>query len=193
MIHFCMSQHPAQMVRTLDVEKTVSSKLRESVKFTFTPKALSQQELLTECLRDFETELERLANKTGKTLQPSPEVNEQTGGPSQGDEDSFHVNGSARRKKTSRAAKADLDAERLIANLEQETQQVSKGIMALSASIERLRGLLLDEHPFGCLNYFSNIVAAAAGAGEARHTILDNSEAQEEIGRTQEHSYDQIN
>ncbi|EJK63293.1 hypothetical protein THAOC_16058 [Thalassiosira oceanica] len=169
-----------QMVRTLDVEKTVSSKLRESVKFTFTPKALSQQELLTECLRDFETELERLANKTGKTLQPSPEVNEQTGGSNQGGEDSFQVNSAARRKKTSRAAKADMDTERLIANLEQETQQVSKGIMALSASIERLRGLLIDEHPFGCLNYFSNIVAAAAGAGEARHSILDSSEDQEE-------------
>ena len=159
-----------QMVRTLEAERAVSSKLRESVKFTFTPKALSQQELLTEALRDFELELERLAHKTGKTLQPSPESSL---GVQPDSTEASDTNGAYRKKKT--RSKADMDTERLISNLEQETQSVSKGIMALSGSIERMRSLLNEENMFGCVAYFSNVLAAATGT-EARHQRLGDSD-----------------
>lgn len=166
-----------QMVRTLEAERAVSAKLRESVKFTFTPKALSQQELLTECLRDFESELERLAAKTGKSLHPSTEPggasrDESTAG---GASDASDINGSLQKSKKSRATKSDVDTERLISNLEQETQHVSKGIMSLAGDIERMRTLLNDDNAFGCLSYFSNILPRA---GEARHQRLgDGSDA----------------
>ena len=167
-----------QMVRTLESERAVSAKLKEAVKFTLTPKALSQQELLTECLRDFELELERLAIKTGKALQPSAETcgkarDETTNGTEAADN-----NGATPRKpKKSRPSKTDLDTERLIDNLEQETQHVSKGIMALAADIERMRSLLNDENMFGCMSYFSNILG---GTGEARHQRLNDSDANHE-------------
>jgi len=162
-----------QMVRTLEAERAVSSKLRESVKFTFTPKALSQQELLTECLRDFQMELERLAAKMGKTLGPSEE-NELVRAASEGTETS-EINGSSRKSRKSRGSKADLDTERLVSNLEQETQHVSKGIMALSGSIERMRSLLDED--IGCMTFLSNVLA---GAGEARHERLGDADHQEE-------------
>lgn len=167
-----------QMVRTLESERAVSAKLKEAVKFTLTPKALSQQELLTECLRDFELELERLAIKTGKALQPSAETcgkarDETTNGTEAADN-----NGATPRKsKKSRSSKTDVDTERLIDNLEQETQHVSKGIMALAADIERMRSLLNDENMFGCMSYFSNMLG---GTGEARHQRLNDSDANHE-------------
>ncbi len=164
-----------QMVRTLEAERAVSAKLRESVRFTFTPKALSQQELLTECLRDFESELERLAAKTGRALHPSIDSSEtardeSTGGGTEASE----INGSLQKSKKTRASKSDLDTERLISNLEQETQHVSKGIMALAGDIERMRSLLNDDNAFGCLAYFSTILPRR----EARHQRLgDGSDA----------------
>ena len=175
-----------QMVRTLDAERAVSSKLRESMKFTFTPKALSQQELLTEALRDFELELERLAHKTGKQLQPSTDQVNSTQSDSA---ETTEINGANKKSKRTRS-KADMDTERLVSNLEQETQAVSKGIMALSGSIERMRLLLGEDNMFGCVAYFSNTVQALATSaanvsngvlpGEARHTRLGNSDHEEE-------------
>merc|ERR1712032_1291449 len=144
-----------QMVRTLEAERSVCSKLRESVKFTFTPKALSQQELLNECLRDFESELGRLASKMGKTLPPSAEPKEQDRDvPDR--EATSEANGlTLRKSKKSR----NMDTERLLSNLEQETQHVSKGIMALAGRIECMKSLLNEESMFSCMSYFSNILA----------------------------------
>ena len=163
------------MVRTLEVEKSVSGKLRESIKFTFTPKALSQQQLLTECLKDFELELERLASKLGKTLSLPPQNAEQpSAGEPSSNVNSHDANGSAKKgRKSTRAAKADTDTERLISNLEHETQTVSKGIMSLASSIERMRSLMDEDHTFNCMAYFSNVLAAV-GHQEARHQRLGN-------------------
>jgi len=167
------------MVRTLEVERAVSGKLRESIKFTFTPKALSQQQLLSECLRDFEAELERLAIKLGKTLRAPSESNNDKDGPSggpvnnDGGESPNVMNGSAKKtKKNARASKADMDTERLISNLEHETQHVSKGIMSLVGSIERMRSLLDEDHAFSCMNYFAHFLAAQ---GEPKHQRLGSN------------------
>lgn len=148
------------MVRTLEVERAVSGKLRESIKFTFTPKALSQQQLLSECLHDFEMELERLANKLGKTLVSPTESNDNDGVSGEGGSDSSDMNGIAKKsKKSTRASKADLDTDHLLSNLEHETQHVSKGIMSLVGSIERMRSLLNEDNAFSCMNYFSHFIA----------------------------------
>ena len=92
--------------------------------------------------------------------------------------------GSGKKARRGRAAKADMDTERLISNLEQETQSVSKGIMALVSSIERMRILLDEDNTFNCMAFFSNHLGLTIGAGEARHqrlgdetTVDDNEEA----------------
>lgn len=160
-----------QMVRTLESERAVSAKLKEAVKFTLTPKALSQQELLTECLRDFEIELERLAAKIGKDLQPSAEKNSPVReNSSSNGTDAVENHDIPMKPKKSRASKTDVDTERLLSNLENETQHVSKKIMALAGDIERMRSLLNDENSmFSCMSYFSNILT---GTGEAKHQRL---------------------
>ena len=117
--------------------------------------------------------MERLAAKTGKTLLPSSESNEQDVAMERAD--SSEINGSKKSRK--RSSKADMDTERLISNLEQETQHVSKGIIALAGSIERMRSLLNED--YGCMTYFSNILAASS-TGEAKHQKLGDREDHEE-------------
>lgn len=158
-----------QMVRTLETERAASAKLKEAVKFTLTPKALSQQELLTECLRDFEIELERLAAKIGKDLQPLEKTNSVCEIASSNGMDAVENHDIPMKPKKSRASKTDVDTERLLSNLEHETQHVSKKIMALAGDIERMRWLLNEETMFSCMSYFSNILA---GTGEAKHQRL---------------------
>lgn len=167
------------MVRTLEVEKSMNGKLRESIKFTFTPKALSQQQLLTDCLQDFETELERLAIKLGKTLSPPLSTGDHSSvGETSSNVDSQNTSESS--KKGKRNARADTDTERLITNLESETKHVSKGIMTLARSIERMKTLMNEDNTLNCMAYFSSILGAVHHQ-EARHQRL-GSQADNDIG-----------
>jgi len=156
------------MVRTLEIEKSVNGKLRESLKFTFTPKAISQQQLLTDCLQDFETELERLAIKLGKTLSPPLSTGDHSSDEASSTVDSQNTSSS---KKGKRNARADTDTERLITNLENETQHVSKGIMTLARSIERMKTLMDEDNTLNCMAIFSSIIGAVHHQ-EARHQRL---------------------
>ncbi|KAL7494797.1 hypothetical protein ACHAWT_005609 [Skeletonema menzelii] len=162
------------MMRTLEVEKGVSEKLRESMKFTFAPKAQSQQQLLSECLRDLEQELDRLSLKLGKSLLPPAQTDDSE--PSKNEEgmERSESNASGKKTRRGRAAKTDIDTERLISNLEHETQSVSKGIMALVSSIERMRVLLDEDNTFNCMAFFSNHLGLSIGTGEARHQRLSD-------------------
>lgn len=160
------------MVRALEVEKSVSGKLRESIKLTFTPKALSQQQLLSECLEDFESELDRLARKLGRTLSHPPKDGHEVDEPAS-NEDYEDLNGLSKKGKRT---KADADTERLISNLEHETQHVSKGIMTLAGSIERMRSLMDEDNAFNCMAYFSNVLAGTVRHQEARHQRLGNND-----------------
>ncbi|KAL7459781.1 hypothetical protein ACHAWC_011518 [Mediolabrus comicus] len=160
------------MMRTLEVERGVSEKLREAMKFTFAPKAQSQQQLLSECLRDFEQELDRLSLKLGKSLMPQSQTTSSEPSKIEESNERSDSNGSAKKGRRGRASKADVDTERLVSNLEQETQHVSKGIMALVSSIERMRMLLDEDNSFNCMAFLSQL-GVAIGTGEAKHQRLD--------------------
>jgi hypothetical protein len=164
------------MMRTLEVERGVSEKLREAMKFTFAPKAQSQQQLLSECLRDFEQELDRLSLKLGKSLMPQSQTTSSEPSKIEEPNERSDSNGSAKKGRRGRASKADVDTERLVSNLEQETQHVSKGIMALVNSIERMRMLLDEDNSFNCMAFLSQL-GVAIGTGEAKHQRLDGGES----------------
>lgn len=164
------------MMRTLEVERGVSEKLREAMKFTFAPKAQSQQQLLSECLRDFEQELDRLSLKLGKSLMPPSQTTSSEPSKIEEANERSDSNGSAKKGRRARASKADVDTERLVSNLEQETQHVSKGIMALVSSIERMRMLLDEDNSFNCMAFLSQL-GVAIGTGEAKHQRLDGGES----------------
>ena len=118
--------------------------------------------------------MDRLSIKLGKALLPPAQTDDS--GPSKNEEEMERTesNGSGKKTRRGRAAKADIDTERLISNLEHETQSVSKGIMALVSSIERMRVLLDEDNTFNCMAFFSNHLGLSIGTGEARHQRLSD-------------------
>jgi len=164
------------ILRTLEAERNISGKLRDSIKFTFTPKALSQQQLLTESLKEFEGELLKLSRRLGRQLPPSQIQNDDADnneGEGNGQSGNASMNaaspGTAGRKKNIRG-RSELDSDRLLSNLESETQKVSQGIMALTSSVERLHYLLDDSHDRSCMNVLTHVLAGVKlGDSNALH------------------------
>ena len=126
------------VLRTLEAERDVTAKLRDTIKFTFTPKALSQQQLLQESLEEFEAQLQKLALRLGRPLPPST-VEQPIIDASEASDHSAEGSGSADGK----VSRSDADISRLISKLERETQAVSQCIMALTGNVERMH-LVLD-------------------------------------------------
>ena len=163
------------ILRKLETEQAVSAKLRDSVKFTFTPKALSQQQLLNENLQDFESQLLKLSRRLGKALPPSlNRIENEDDSYGYGDdrqigmdeangdnEDENAASGTQGKKKISRS---EWDTSRLVSTLDQETQKVSKAIMSFSNAVERMQSLLDDSGERTCvstLNEMFSIMAAS--------------------------------
>lgn len=174
------------MLRKLEAEQAVSTRLRDSVKFTFTPKALSQQQLLTESLQDFEANLFKLSRRLGKPLPPSPileadgsdsGVGAENGGTvGEAEASSRRGSGSAtgtaggggsKNGKMKRGSSlSELDTSRLLSNLECETQSVSKCIMALGGAVERLHVILDDSGDKSCVSTINKIFFAISEGKE---------------------------
>lgn len=113
------------VLRTLEVERELTGRLRDSIKFTFTPKALSQQQLIHEALDEFEAQLLKLSQRLSVPLPPMttpvPALDLPKEASNGGDT-------------------ATLDDD--VTKLDHETQRVSQNIMSLSDNIERLRVIL---------------------------------------------------
>jgi len=179
------------VVRKLEAEQAVSEKLRDSVKFTFTPKALSQQQLLNEILHDFELELLKLSSRLGKPLpltdstsNPSysngfdGNVSENTNGShanNEGDVAVMNIDNSTSsgtgtsggmKRSGGRINRSEWDTARLLTNLENETQMVSKCIMSLTGAVEQLHGLLLDSGERTCVSAINDVFLAIAAINE---------------------------
>lgn len=162
------------ILRKLEAEQAVSGKLRDSVKFTFTPKALSQQQLLQEGLEDFESELVKLSRRLGKPLPPSTysggHASTENGDYNLGHhQDSDEHQNAEHAEKKKMNSRSEGDAARLLSSLEHETQQVSKGIMAFTNAVERLHILLDASGEKSCVNTLNEIFGVLAAArGDVR-------------------------
>jgi hypothetical protein len=140
------------ILRTLDVERELSSKLRDCIKFTFTPKALSQQQLMKESLKDLERELLQLSRRLGRPLPPSLE-----------NPDLFTLEETAEDENHGKKSRNEIDTDHLLSNLEDETQRVSQCIIALGSSIERMHMVLSDSGERNCVGVLHDILTAASG------------------------------
>jgi len=169
------------MLRKLQAEQAVSEKLRDSIKFTFTPKALSQQQLLNESLEDFELELLKLSRRLGKMLPPktgggadenNEELNEEENGQSSNGDDRV-----SKSKKNGKAnSRSEWDTSRLLSNLEHETQFVSKRIMAFNSAVERLHVLLDDSGEKNCVSTLNELFGSMAASGNSQRVSIISKE-----------------
>mmetsp|Transcript_14406 Transcript_14406/g.21826 ORF Transcript_14406/g.21826 Transcript_14406/m.21826 type:complete len:632 (+) Transcript_14406:215-2110(+) len=167
------------MLRKLEAEQCVSEKLRDSIKFTFTPKALSQQQLLCESLDDLERELLKLSRKLGKPLpaRTTSGSHEAAEGQESATSGGNSENSSNGKKNVKANTRSEWDTTRLLSNLEHETQLVSKEIMALNSSVERLHMLLDDSGEKNCvstLNELFSVMASNSGSSVPVTTVGSN-------------------
>jgi hypothetical protein len=129
------------VLRQLEIEKDAGAKLRDSIKFTFTPKALSQQQLLRESLSDLEAQLSKLSLRLGKPLLTATTTVMESIDVSEGPYEDVR------------------DPQHLVTKLDFETQRVSKGIMDISSAIERMQMTLDASGDRSCFTAFSEILS----------------------------------
>jgi hypothetical protein len=151
----------------LEAERTVNSRLQESIKMTFTPKALSQQHTIHEALDEFEAALQKLSTRIGRPLPPTFSKD-----PDAFDDKESLVGGSSQLQENENGDTIDIDesinqgtvtlseinTNRAVQKLENETQRVSQNIMKFSASIERMHSLLDGGGTKNCVDVLSQML-----------------------------------
>ena len=177
------------VLRTLEAERELSARLRDSLKFTFTPKALSQQQLLKEGLEDFEEQLQKLSLRLGRQLPPRPgaaSLGLEETDPSESE--SSEINGDD----SSKLSRSEAEVRRLIAKLEYETQRTSQCIMAFSGSIERMSSVLNASGDRTCFTALGEIFTTGGMVSSPAARSLASSGSQRPLTAIRSHRYGQV-
>ena len=174
-------QELMSVLRALEMERDVTTKLRDQMKFTFVPKMLHQQQTLNEIIQEFTTALEKLSIRLGKPLLPLPEESEH--------EEASNVTMTNGSHNDSALSQSDINP--LVEKLDYESQKVSSAITTVLQNIERLRALVQASGDRTCFTVLSELVhtggmesSPAVQADRARNQL------QAAIGRS--HRYGQV-
>ena len=157
----------------LETEREVNSRLRETIRDTFTPKALSQQQLIQEALDDFESGLQKLATRLRRQLTPPP-TNGHFTDLSNGEPG---MNGASFDHEVSndspgKSNLSDINTTRVLAKLENETQRVSQSIVTFSTSVERMHALLEGTGSRSCVDALQDILLSNSAASSDETTAM---------------------
>ena len=159
-------QELMSLLRRLESEQKVSKELKESLKFKFTPKTLSQQQQLSDGLEELEGAMLRLSRRFGKSLPPRPEVATSTG--EEGDREMTRLASAderpTRKNKSSSGKNIEWDYAKLIEAMEEEQENVDKCIATLLDSLDRLNQLLADDSR-SCISSLAEILTRIAAGG----------------------------
>jgi hypothetical protein len=141
----------------LEAEREITSKLRDSIRFTFTAKAQSQHQLLQENLTEFNKQLEALARRLGRPIPLTGDPGHQSlsslvmaamdeSERIEGDEAKSNGTQGGQDEKSNGASKEQkrilAETGRLLGKLENETQRISQAILALTNGIEQMNILI---------------------------------------------------
>jgi hypothetical protein len=172
----------------LEAERSVNNRVRESIKMTFTPKALSQQQTIQETMDDLEAALHKLSTRLGRPLVPPPTstvndlameaLNGDDGGTlgiaggSTGDFDGDNDEG---KSSSGGNTLSDVNTNRVLQKLENETQRVSQSIVALSTSVERLHAMLEGGGARNCVGALQAILGGNNRSSDETRSITGNA------------------
>jgi hypothetical protein len=168
----------------LETERAVNNRLQESIKMTFTPKALSQQQTIQEALDEFEGALQKLSTRLGRPLPPPPmdTTSELLADPigDHGSDDgsilgtNFDVSDDddVRSGLSSGTNLSEINTNKALQKLESETRRVSRNIVSFSSSVERMHALLDGAGPRNCVDVFSSMLLGGnSGQNEETRAI----------------------
>lgn len=134
------------LLRSLELERTISSKLQHELKYTLLPKALSQQELLSESLLTLQSDLEVLTRTKFSGQAALYEANHEI---DEDSKDELEID----TKKDDSGALGDSSESfskypayiRLINDVEIESKKVSMAILALTSNVDKLHELTVND------------------------------------------------
>ncbi|KAG7351867.1 hypothetical protein IV203_007915 [Nitzschia inconspicua] len=165
----------------LEAERAVNARLQESLRMTFTPKALSQQQTIKEAIDEFEGALHRLSIRLGRPLPPPLSSNGELQSNPMADNasedgsvlssDFETLNDDGGRGGSSNNL-SEINSNRVLQKLEIETQRVSQSIVSFSSSVERMHALLEGAGPRNCTDVFSNIFLSTQNGPSEETTAM---------------------
>jgi myosin heavy subunit len=147
-------QELMSVLRALEVERDVTTKLRDQIKFTFVPKVLNQQQTLNDILHEFSSSLEKLSIRLGKPLPPIPDETERDASMN------VNVNGSYNKTAIAGDIMAHPEINPLIEKLDNESQRVSVAITSVANNVERLRALVQASGDRTCFTVLSELISS---------------------------------
>jgi hypothetical protein len=161
----------------LETEKEINNRLREAIKMTFTPKALSQQQTIRETMEDFEAALIKLSNRLGKPLAPPPTRDFLVDSTisSLHDVDGDDVDAIVDGQLFGSSNLSDVNTKRVLEKLGEETQRVSRAIVELSSSVERMHALVDGSGPRSCVDAFQSILLSSGAISGGPNSSNRNS------------------
>ena len=165
----------------LEAERTVNSRLQESIKMTFTPKALSQQQTIQEALDDFDAALQKLSIRMGRPLPPTfSSFDSSAFGDTPSADGGIETDNGDATDSSKSSSLSEINSNRALQKLENETQRVTDKIVKFSASVEQMHSLLDGGGTKSCVDIFSQILksgnppALAASSGQRYGQITRN-------------------
>ncbi|KAG7338319.1 hypothetical protein IV203_028634 [Nitzschia inconspicua] len=165
----------------LEAERAVNARLQESLRMTFTPKALSQQQTIKEAIDEFEGALHRLSIRLERPLPPPLSSNgelqsnpmadnaSEDGSVLSSDFETLNDDGS---RVGSSNNLSEINSNRVLQKLEVETQRVSQSIVSFSSSVERMHALLEGAGPRNCTDVFSNLFLSTQNGPNEETTAM---------------------
>ena len=174
-------QELMSVLRALETEREITTKLRDQIKFSFVPKMLNQQQTLNEILNEFNAALEKLSLRLGKPLLPLSEESDRNAIAK-----ATTTNGSYN---DSVFSQSNLNP--IVEKLDNESQKVSNAITAVLNNVERLRALVQASGDRTCFTVLSELVHT--GGMESSPAIqADRARNQLQAAIGQSHRYGQI-
>jgi chromosome segregation ATPase len=180
-------QELMSVLRALEAERDVTTKLRDQIKFTFVPKMLNQQQTLNDIIQEFSTSLEKLSIRLGKPLPTLPDDTERD------ESKNMNTNGSYNKNPIIGDSTPNPEINPLIEKLDNESQRVSVAITAVANNVERLRALVQASGDRTCFTVLSELISTGGmeSTSPALHADRPNiPNSLTSIGRS--HRYGQI-
>lgn len=178
------------VLRTLDGEREITAKLKDSIKFTFTPNVQNQQQVLSECLDEFETSLQKLSLRLGK---PLPQQQQSPTDQSDNDDDpgngvsslsTLAMNGDVS------AGAAHTDIGPFVEKLHHESNRVTRSVATMASNVDRLQALLRSSGDRTCFAVLSELVTTGNMASSPAMLADGQATSLPALGRS--HRYGQV-
>jgi hypothetical protein len=141
------------LLRQLESEKEVSNRLRDGMRVTFTTKALSQQQTMSDALDAFEGALQRLALRLNRSV---PQRN--ATGSSSNEQQAPHDGSNAENSTSLQLGFSDASTSLLLNKLETETQRVSDYVVAFVENVDRMNVLVDGSGSRNCVDALQKIL-----------------------------------